>query len=108
MLEDLAILTGGQVISEEKGLSLETATLDMLGTAEKVEIDKDNTTIVNGSGNKEAIDARVAQIRAQMETSTSDYDKEKMRSEERRVGKSVEISGRRMIKKKKKKIEGRR
>src|SRR5690554_4078565 len=56
MLEDLAILTGGQVISEEKGLSLETATLDMLGTAEKVEIDKDNTTIVNGSGNKEAID----------------------------------------------------
>lgn len=78
MLEDLAILTGGQVISEEKGLSLETATLDMLGTAEKVEIDKDNTTIVNGSGNKEAIDARVAQIRAQMETSTSDYDKEKM------------------------------
>ncbi|WP_107038818.1 chaperonin GroEL [Brumimicrobium mesophilum] len=78
MLEDLAILTGGQVISEEKGLSLETATLDMLGTAEKVEIDKDNTTIVNGSGNKEAIDGRVAQIRAQMETSTSDYDKEKM------------------------------
>jgi len=78
MLEDLAILTGGQVISEEKGLSLETATLDMLGTAEKVEIDKDNTTIVNGSGDKKAIEGRVAQIRAQMETSTSDYDKEKM------------------------------
>ncbi|HLV42630.1 MAG TPA: chaperonin GroEL [Brumimicrobium sp.] len=78
MLEDLAILTGGQVISEEKGLSLETATLDMLGTAEKVEIDKDNTTIINGSGDKKEIDSRVAQIRAQMETSTSDYDKEKM------------------------------
>lgn len=78
MLEDLAILTGGQVISEEKGLSLETATLDLLGSAEKVEIDKDNTTIINGSGNKEAIDSRVTQIRAQMETSTSDYDKEKM------------------------------
>ncbi|PKR80545.1 chaperonin GroEL [Brumimicrobium salinarum] len=78
MLEDLAILTGGQVISEEKGLSLESATLDMLGTAERVEIDKDNTTIVNGSGDKKAIEDRVAQIRAQMETSTSDYDKEKM------------------------------
>ncbi len=78
MLEDLAILTGGQVISEEKGLSLESATLDMLGSAEKVEIDKDNTTIVNGSGNKNDIDGRVAQIKSQMETSTSDYDKEKM------------------------------
>jgi chaperonin GroEL len=78
MLEDIAILTGGQVISEEKGLSLETATLDMLGNAEKVDIDKDNTTIVNGSGDKNEIKSRVAQIRAQMETSTSDYDKEKM------------------------------
>ncbi|RFC53445.1 chaperonin GroEL [Brumimicrobium aurantiacum] len=78
MLEDLAILTGGQVISEEKGLSLESATLEMLGSAEKVEIDKDNTTIVNGAGDKDAIESRVAQIRAQMETSTSDYDKEKM------------------------------
>ena len=78
MLEDIAILTGGQVISEEKGLSLETATLDMLGTAEKVDIDKDNTTIVNGAGNKKEIKSRVGQIRAQMETSTSDYDKEKM------------------------------
>ena len=78
MLEDLAILTGGQVISEEKGLSLESATLDMLGSAEKVEIDKDNTTIVNGLGNKNDIDGRVAQIKSQMETSTSDYDKEKM------------------------------
>jgi chaperonin GroEL len=78
MLEDLAILTGGQVISEERGLSLESATLDMLGTAEKVEIDKDNTTSVNGSGKKSDIKARVSQIRAQIETSTSDYDKEKM------------------------------
>lgn len=78
MLEDLAILTGGQVISEERGLTLENATLEMLGTAEKVEIDKDNTTIVNGAGKKEDIAARVGQIRAQIESSTSDYDKEKM------------------------------
>ncbi len=78
MLEDIAILTGGQVISEEKGLTLENATLDMLGTAEKVEIDKDNTTVVNGAGNKADIEARIGQIRAQIESSTSDYDKEKM------------------------------
>ncbi len=78
MLEDIAILTGGQVISEEKGLTLEGATLDMLGTAEKIEIDKDNTTIVNGAGNKEAINARVNQIKAQIESTTSDYDKEKL------------------------------
>ena len=78
MLEDIAILTGGQVISEERGLSLETATLDMLGSAEKVEIDKDNTTIVNGSGDKDAIKSRVGQIKAQIESTTSDYDKEKM------------------------------
>lgn len=78
MLEDIAILTGGQVITEERGLSLEATTVDMLGSAEKVEIDKDNTTIVNGAGNKGDIQARVAQIKAQMEVSTSDYDKEKM------------------------------
>lgn len=78
MLEDLAILTGGQVISEERGLTLENATMEMLGTAEKVEIDKDNTTIVNGAGRKEDIKARVGQIKAQIETTTSDYDKEKM------------------------------
>jgi chaperonin GroEL len=78
MLEDIAILTCGTVISEERGLSLETATVDMLGTAEKVEIDKDNTTIVNGAGRKDDIQARVAQIKAQIEASTSDYDKEKM------------------------------
>ncbi len=78
MLEDIAILTGGQVISEERGLTLENASLDMLGTAEKVEIDKDNTTIVNGSGNPDDIKARVGQIKAQIESSTSDYDKEKL------------------------------
>ncbi|MFN2260581.1 MAG: chaperonin GroEL [Psychroflexus sp.] len=78
MLEDIAILTGGTVISEERGFTLENATLDMLGTAENVTIDKDNTTIVNGSGEKENIANRVNQIKAQMETTTSDYDKEKL------------------------------
>lgn len=78
MLEDIAILTGGQVISEERGMTLEGVTLDMLGKAEKIEIDKDNTTIVNGSGKKEEITARVAQIKAQIEQTTSDYDKEKL------------------------------
>jgi chaperonin GroEL len=78
MLEDLAILTGGVVISEEKGLTLEGAQLDMLGTAEKVVIDKENTTVVNGNGDKGNIDARVAQIKAQIEKTTSDYDKEKL------------------------------
>ncbi|SFB88030.1 chaperonin GroEL [Zunongwangia mangrovi] len=78
MLEDIAILTGGTVISEERGFSLENATIDMLGTAEKVAIDKDNTTIVNGSGDDNAIKERVNQIKAQIETTTSDYDKEKL------------------------------
>ena len=78
MLEDIAILTGGTVISEERGFSLENATLDLLGTAETITIDKDNTTIVNGSGDGEAIKARVNQIKAQIETTTSDYDKEKL------------------------------
>ena len=78
MLQDIAILTGGTVISEETGMKLEHATLDMLGTAEKVTMDKDNTTIVNGYGDKEQIDARVKQIKAQIETTTSDYDKEKL------------------------------
>lgn len=78
MLEDLAILTGGQVISEERGLTLENTTLDMLGTAEKIEIDKDNTTIINGAGRKDDIAARVGQIKSQIEASTSDYDREKM------------------------------
>ncbi len=78
MLEDIAILTGGTVISEERGFTLENATLDMLGTAEKVTIDKDNTTIVNGSGNESDIENRVNQIKSQIETTTSDYDKEKL------------------------------
>ena len=78
MLEDIAILTGGQVISEERGFKLENATLDMLGRAEKVNIDKDNTTIVNGAGKKADIQGRVGQIRAQIDTTTSDYDKEKL------------------------------
>jgi chaperonin GroEL len=78
MLEDIAILTGGTVIAEERGFTLENATIDMLGTAEKVSIDKDNTTIVNGAGEANAIAARVNQIKAQIETTTSDYDKEKL------------------------------
>jgi chaperonin GroEL len=78
MLEDIAILTGGKVISEEQGFKLENATLDMLGRAEKINIDKDNTTIVNGAGQKVEIQARVAQIKAQIESTTSDYDKEKL------------------------------
>ncbi len=78
MLEDIAILTGGTVISEERGFKLENATLDMLGRAEKVSIDKDNTTIVNGAGDAEEIKSRVNQIKAQIETTTSDYDREKL------------------------------
>ncbi|MFO7828154.1 MAG: chaperonin GroEL, partial [Bacteroidales bacterium] len=78
MLEDIAILTGGTVITEDKGLTLENATLDMLGTCEKISIDKENTTIVNGDGAKENIESRVNQIKAQIESSTSDYDKEKL------------------------------
>jgi chaperonin GroEL len=78
MLEDIAILTGGTVIAEESGYTLENATLEMLGTAEKVTIDKDNTTIVNGAGKADMIKNRVNQIKGQMETTTSDYDKEKL------------------------------
>ena len=78
MLEDIAVLTGGVVISEEKGIKLESATLDLLGTAEKITVNKDNTTIVNGAGNKENIAARVAQIKAQIANTTSDYDREKL------------------------------
>ena len=78
MLEDIAILTGGTVISEEKGMQLNQATIADLGTAEKVTVDKDNTTIVNGAGNKEAINARIAQIKGQIENTTSNYDKEKL------------------------------
>ena len=78
MLEDIAILTGGTVISEEKGIKLEAATIDMLGTAESITGNKDNTTIVNGAGDKEAIAARVGQIKAQIATTKSTYDKEKL------------------------------
>ena len=78
MLQDIAILTGGEVITEERGLKLENANITQLGRAEKVVIDKENTTIVDGSGNKEQISARVAQIKKQMEVTTSDYDREKL------------------------------
>ena len=78
MLEDIAILTGGTVISEEKGIKLEAATVDMLGTAESITVNKDNTTIVNGAGDKEAITARVGQIKAQIVATKSTYDKEKL------------------------------
>ena len=78
MLQDIATLTGGVVISEELGLKLDSVTLDMLGTAEKITVDKDNTTIVNGAGSKKAISERIAQIKAQIEQTTSDYDKEKL------------------------------
>ena len=78
MLEDIAILTGGTVIAEERGFTLENATIDMLGTAERVSIDKDNTTIVNGAGKSDNIKARVAQIKAQIENTSSDYDREKL------------------------------
>ena len=84
MLEDIATLTGGIVISEEKGIKLEQATLEMLGTCGKITVSKDNTTIVDGNGNKEAIEARVAQIRAQIAATKSDYDKEKLQE---RLGK---------------------
>ena len=78
MLEDIAVLTGGTVISEERGFKLENATVDMLGRAEKINIDKDNTTLVNGAGDKSAIKGRIAEIKAQIEKTTSDYDREKL------------------------------
>lgn len=78
MLEDIAVLTGGVVISEEKGMQLTSATIDQLGRAEKINVNKENTTIVNGAGNKDSIAARIAQIKAQIEQTTSDYDREKL------------------------------
>src|SRR5262245_54538286 len=78
MLEDIAILTGGQMISEDIGIKLETVALNMLGRAKKVTIDKENTTIVDGSGKKADIEGRIKQIKAQIEETTSDYDKEKL------------------------------
>src|SRR2546425_11085180 len=102
MLRDIAVLTNGQGISEEVGLKLENTTLNDLGQAKRVIVDKDNTTLVDGKGKDDQIEGRKSEIKAQIEKSTSDYDKEK-RSEERRVGKSVDLGGRRIIKKKKKK-----
>ena len=78
MLEDIAILTSGTVVSEERGFTLEGTTLEMLGSAEKIVIDKDNSTIINGAGKKSDITARVNQIKAQIESTTSDYDREKL------------------------------
>jgi chaperonin GroEL len=78
MLEEIAILTGGTVITEEKGMKLEDTSMDMLGRAEKISVNKDNTTIVNGAGESSNISARVAQIKKQIETTTSDYDREKL------------------------------
>jgi chaperonin GroEL len=78
MLEDIAILTGGEMISEDLGIKLESVTLNMLGQAKRVTIDKDNTTIVDGAGSKQAIEGRVGAIRQQIETTTSDYDREKL------------------------------
>src|SRR4029077_3661962 len=78
MLEDMAILTGGQFISADLGIKLENVTLDMLGTAKKVRIDKENTTIIDGAGKKKDIEARIGQIKAQIEETTSDYDREKL------------------------------
>jgi len=78
MLEDIAILTGGTVISEERGYKLENATVEYLGTAEKINIDKDNTTIVNGAGDSSAIQGRISEIKSQIEKTTSDYDREKL------------------------------
>jgi chaperonin GroEL len=78
MLEDIAILTGGQVVSEERGMTLENVTMEMLGTAQKIEIDKDNTTLINGKGNPKDIKGRIVQIKSQIESTTSDYDKEKL------------------------------
>ena len=78
MLQDIAILTGGQVISEDLGMKLENVTMDMLGTAKKIQITKDETTVVDGAGEKSEIEARVAQIRSQIEETSSDYDREKL------------------------------
>lgn len=91
MLEDIAVLTGGVVISEEKGLKLESTTIEMLGRAEKITVNKENTTIVNGMGSKDSIAARVAQIKAQIETTTSDYDREKLQERLARLAGGVAV-----------------
>ena len=92
MLEDIAILTGGLVISEEKGFKLEDATLEMLGSAEKITVDKENTTIVSGKGNKEQLEARIAQIKSQIEKTTSDYDREKLQERLAKLAGGVAVS----------------
>ena len=92
MLEDIAILTGGVVISEEKGLKLEQATIDMLGSCEKVTITKENTTIVNGAGDKDNILDRINQIKAEIKNSTSDYDKEKLQERLAKLALHVPLS----------------
>ena len=91
MLEDIAVLTGGTLISEERGYKLENATIDYLGIAEKVNIDKDNTVVVNGSGKKQDIEARISQLKAQIESTTSDYDREKLQERLARLAGGVAI-----------------
>lgn len=91
MLEDIAVLTGGTVIAEDRGYKLENTTIDYLGSAKKIRLDKEKTVIVDGAGEKSAIDARVGQIRAQIENSTSDYDKEKLQERSAKLGKGVAI-----------------
>ena len=91
MLEDIAILTGGEMISEDLGIKLENVTTEMLGTAKRVTIDKDNTTIVDGAGTKEAIEARVAAIRQQIENTTSDYDREKLEERQAKLSGGVAV-----------------
>ena len=91
MLEDIATLTGGVVVSEEKGMKLEAATIDMLGSAEKVTVNKETTTIVNGAGKPEAIQARIAQIKAQIEATKSDYDKEKLEERKAKISGGVAV-----------------
>jgi chaperonin GroEL len=91
MLEDIAILTGGEMISEDLGIKLENVTVEMLGTAKRVTIDKDNTTIVDGAGTSESIDARVAAIRQQIENTTSDYDREKLEERQAKLSGGVAV-----------------
>ena len=92
MLEDIAILTGGQVISEDLGIKLENVNLEMLGTAKRVVVDKENTTIVQGAGKKKDIEGRSNQIRAQIEETTSDYDREKLQERLAKLAGGVAVS----------------
>jgi len=93
MLEDIAILTGGQVISEDLGIKLENVTLDMLGSAKKVRVEKENTTIIDGAGKKADIEGRITQIRAQIEETTSDYDREKLQERLAKLAGGVAVIG---------------